>query len=73
MGSTLYSETLIGMTIQRAYRFIKENNVYFDINNSIQKIECIRIVEEFMTKDLIPSRLNVVVENYIIIKIVSMG
>ena len=72
MGSTLYADQLTEMTIQRANRFIKENDVYFDINSK-QKIECIRIVEEFMTEDLIPSRLNVVVENYIIIKSVSMG
>lgn len=75
MGNTLYAEALIGMTVPRAKRFITENYVYFDINNTKYRIMHIRkiVPDSLYTMEYCPTRISVETKNDIIIKILSIG
>jgi hypothetical protein len=78
LGNTIYADTLIGMTISKAERFIQKNNVYFDSTEKNNRIREIRI--EIRDGEGLPldmsyrySRLNVNVDKYVITKINGKG
>ena len=73
MGNYMYAETLIGMTIPRAERFVKENNVYHNPDDCKFRVDEIRNREGFVTMDYCRTRLNVKTNNGIIVEIVDMG
>jgi len=75
MGSKVYAEALIGMTIPRAKRFVEENTVYFDENNTKYRISTFReiIPNGIYTMDYCPNRLSVKTENDVIVEILRMG
>ena len=75
MGNNIYAETLIGMTIPKAQKFIDENTVYLDVNHTKHRIMEIREIyyREFYNTDYCLNRLNVRVKNNIITHILSSG
>jgi hypothetical protein len=76
MGNTLYADTLIGMTLKTAKKFITDNYVYFiDTTGTKYKITIIReiVLNGIYTKDDCPNRLNVETENDVIITILGNG
>ena len=67
MGNYVYAETLIGMTIPIATKYIKENSVY--LGNSTYKITEIRPISPngIYTKECCPNTLDVTIDQYGII------
>lgn len=73
MGNAIYAKTLIGMSIKKAEKFIKENIVYFDADHTKYRIMEIRPIYsyEYWTIDCRHNRLNVEVEGKCISNIIS--
>lgn len=74
MGNTIYAEALIGMTVTRAERFIKENTVYCSPKYCKYKISQIRVVasndEDFcVEKNDVSDRLDVKIKDNVITEV----
>lgn len=74
MGNTLYADSLIGMTIPEAEKFIRENIIYIDADNTAYRISKISVSNnDICTADYCLNRLNVEVEQNVISKILNIG
>jgi hypothetical protein len=73
MGNTVYSSSLIGMTIPEAEKFIRQNIVYYDPDHKNYRITMIRNVDDAKALNHHNNRLNVYVLDNVIDKILTMG
>lgn len=83
MGNTIYSNstqsnTLIGMTLEKAREYVDNNKVYHIQSNYAYRVLDIRIshIEShgiLPNGDVIMNRLNINIENNLITKLMYMG
>ena len=74
------SGTLLGMSLSQAKEFINTHPVYYDIKHAKHKVNTstltdIRVIEpgHIYTKEYVPTRINVTVDQDIITEILSCG